>query len=77
MTNMHYCRFQNTHNDLLDCLDVLNDEEELSEDEYRACRRMLTKMVDFLYIHGIIDGDYEELTENLDEYMATIPSEGM
>lgn len=45
MANMHYCRFQNTHNDLLDCLDALNDEE--------------------------------ELTENLDEYMSTIPSEGM
>ena len=77
MANMHYCRFQNTESDLLECLDALNDEEELSEDEYRACRRMLTKVVEFLFDHEIADGECEKMMENLDEYLSTIPSEGM
>lgn len=77
MANMHYCRFQNTHNDLLECLEALNDEEELSEDEYRACRRMLTKVVEFLFDHEIVDGEYEKMMVNLDEYLSTIPSEGI
>lgn len=35
MSNMSYCRFQNTLSDLLDCLDHIIDDE-LSEDEERA-----------------------------------------
>lgn len=34
MSNMSYCRFQNTYNDLQDCLDNINNDN-LSESEKR------------------------------------------
>jgi hypothetical protein len=33
MANMSYCRFQNTANDLHDCVDALLEEEQLSDDD--------------------------------------------
>ncbi len=41
MSNMSYCRFQNTANDLSDCLDHFD--EDLSDDEERA-REWLIEM---------------------------------
>lgn len=45
MSNMHYCRFQNTLADLRDCYDALNENNEiyegLSEEETRAAKRLL------------------------------------
>lgn len=35
MSNMSYCRFENTYRDLEDCLDALIDGKELSESEQR------------------------------------------
>ena len=46
MANMSYCRFENTANDLADCLDVIREAEEngepldLSESEERAKKRL-------------------------------------
>ena len=36
--NMSYCRFQNTSNDLSDCINAIEEEEikDLSQDEYDA-----------------------------------------
>ncbi len=39
MSNMSYCRFQNTLNDLWDCKDHLD--EDLSDDEERARKRLI------------------------------------
>ncbi len=39
MGNMSYCRFQNTLEDLRDCYD--NMDEEVSEEEGKARRRMI------------------------------------
>jgi len=39
MSNMSYCRFQNTLNDLRDCQEHLDDE--LSEDEQEAKEKLL------------------------------------
>lgn len=33
MINMSYCRFENTYNSLLECIDHLSDKEEMSEQE--------------------------------------------
>lgn len=43
MSNMSYCRFQNTESDLRDCLAALNDEEYfyLSDDERKAADRII------------------------------------
>lgn len=36
MSNMSYCRFENTLGDLQDCYDALREGAELSEEEERA-----------------------------------------
>lgn len=41
MSNMSYCRFQNTVGDLQDCADALFDEKTISEDESRAKDRLI------------------------------------
>lgn len=40
MSNMSYCRFQNTANDLADCMENLG--EELSKEEDKARRKIVT-----------------------------------
>lgn len=40
MSNMSYCRFQNTLSDLIDCEENLDDMD-LSEDEERARKRLI------------------------------------
>ena len=43
MSNMSYCRFQNTADDLRECYDWLteNDPSKLSEDERKAFKRLV------------------------------------
>ena len=41
MANMSYCRFQNTCQDLTDCLGALRDGDHLSDDEFRAYKRLV------------------------------------
>lgn len=45
MSNMSYCRFQNTQPDLLDCVEVLEDINfdlsELSAEEARAAKALI------------------------------------
>ena len=45
MSNMSYCRFQNTLNDLMDCYDnwdsELDDDRSLSNEEVQARKRLL------------------------------------
>ena len=40
MSNMSYCRFQNTLQDLLDCYDHMSDQD-LSEHERKARKQLL------------------------------------
>ena len=46
MSNMSYCRFQNTLQDLRDCYE--NIEEEVSQDEHQARLKMLSLCFDIL-----------------------------
>ena len=58
MSNMSYCRFRNTEQDLQDCYDAVSDlmndgdqRKELclySRDEYRALQRMVEIARDFI-----------------------------
>jgi len=43
MSNMAYCRFQNTKDDLRECYDWLaeNDPRELAEEEQKAFKRLV------------------------------------
>ncbi|MCX4371581.1 MAG: hypothetical protein OSJ58_07065 [Dysosmobacter sp.] len=55
MANMSYCRFQNTRNDMEDCLDALREEKPLSRDEANAGRRMFDDILSYCQDNGIID----------------------
>lgn len=59
MSNMRYCMFQNTLNDLYDCLDHLDnlggDLSGISEEEAKAARKL---------IYIVYDGYYDIATED-------------
>lgn len=55
MSNMSYCRFQNTRKDLDDCIDAIQNGEELSYDEARAGKWMFDDFLDLCRHLGFID----------------------
>lgn len=61
MSNMSYCRFQNTASDLKDCLEHLC--EDLGLDEAKARVRLMKLCEDILNSYGIEDAeaDLEQL----------------
>ena len=54
---------------------MLEDREELSEREHRMCHHMISSFTNFLVENGIIEDD-GELEERIQDFMATIPSDG-
>ena len=58
MANMSYCRFENTLNDLYDCIDNIEQEAENERDE-----RKRKDMIYFLFENIDL---FEELKEKLD-----------
>lgn len=75
MSNMSYCRFRNTSNDMDDCLESLRFEETLSSEEKHACKRMFTEFLVFCYDEGIIEEDIDDVLERLEEYLEGIEEE--
>lgn len=59
MSNMGYCRFQNTLGDLRDCYNHIEDVEDLSEEEAKA-RKRIVKLCLTIADESI---DYEGLDE--------------
>lgn len=51
MSNMGYCRFENTLGDLQDCYDNM-DEKERNESEDKARKRMIALCVDIALDYG-------------------------
>lgn len=60
MSNMSYCRFQNTLHDLRDCGEHLSDK--LGEDEARARKQLILVCVDILEELKLLDGALEEVS---------------
>jgi hypothetical protein len=61
MANMSYCRFENTYNELIDCMENLNKAAENERDErYRI--RLIELMIDI-----VNSGDAEEALEVEDD----------
>jgi len=58
MANMSYCRFENTFNDLIDCIDNIEQEAENERDE--------RKRKDMIYLLFENIDLFEELKEKLD-----------
>lgn len=57
MANMSYCRFRNTLEDLRECYDNM-DENDLSEDEQEARKRLIKLCASIVNNYGDIE-DYE------------------
>lgn len=59
MANMSYCRFENTYQDLVDCVnaleDIAYDGESISEREWRYAKRMRDLCEQFLETFDEID----------------------
>ena len=71
MANMSYCRFHNTNLDLVDCLEALEENRELSKEEYKYCKRLFINFIEFCVNENIIEED-EELEDRLEEFFETI-----
>jgi hypothetical protein len=71
MSNMSYCRFQNTLGDLRDCLEALNNRNISSDEEKQSANILLKVMADFLVDESIIDEDgnvdYDRIEEIINE----------
>lgn len=72
MTNMSYCRFENTNRDLDDCLEALNSEEPLSKRERNHAKSMLKKMAEFFEDMDLLPDEDAEAEEKIDEYIESI-----
>lgn len=72
MINMNYCRFNNTELALDECLDTIKSGKELSEEEMNSCRKLFGQFIDFCYDSGILEDDYDETNERLEEFFGTI-----
>ena len=66
MSNMSYCRFQNTLGDLNDCVESLQNEDVLSAEEAEAARDMASACEEFLVAFKDI-GINEEQDDDDDE----------
>lgn len=69
MSNMSYCRFQNTSDDLAECLDALEQQKHLSGEEYYAAVGMFKSFLEFCQDEGIIE-DFD--TDRLKEYLGEL-----
>ena len=66
MANMSYCRFRNTNLDMMDCIYALHDGEELSDDEFKACKSMFENVLEFLEDNNICEVYWNEFNNWLD-----------
>jgi len=58
MSNMSYCRFANTKDDLKDCIKALEQRNIESDDEKRAARVMIEDLLQWCIDENIIE-DYD------------------
>ena len=55
MANMSYCRFHNTRRDLEDCLEAIEDGDEISTEEAHDGRLMFLRFLEFCVDYEIIE----------------------
>ena len=58
MSNMSYCRFENTLNDLRDCMDNMDSTSDLSEREASARERLIKLCEEIAVDYG--ECEYED-----------------
>jgi len=62
---MSYCRFENTSTDLSDCLEALDNGEEISEREKEIGIQMFMDFLNFCEDNNIIEGVDVDAVESL------------
>ena len=67
--NMSYCRFENTYNDVKDCMCAIDDGGGLSEREARYAKRLFKEVLSFLYDNGFIEEYTRENADDIDEWI--------
>lgn len=73
MSNMSYCRFQNTYEDVAECLDALEGQKPLSSEEYYAALDLFKTVLQFCTEEGFIE-DYD--LGRIREYLEKLRTEG-
>ena len=68
MSNMSYCRFENTAGDVDDCIEALQEGESLSESELAAAKEMFTSIVDYMVDEVGIDVNLGLVLTHLDQF---------
>lgn len=71
MPNMSYCRFRNTKKDLEECIDALNNNENLSESEAGAAISMLIDITNFLNDNYLIDRTNNDYKKEIRHYISS------
>ena len=64
MSNMSYCKFRNTYNDLSDCAERWDEipDKEMDEDELKARKQLINACCDIALDFGYeIDREFEEI----------------
>jgi len=68
MSNMSYCKFENTRSDLKDCIHTLENRNISSERERRHVIGMLKEILDFCINESIIENfDFDKINEVVTE----------
>lgn len=77
MSNMSYCRFENTLSDLYECLEILRNPHiaGLSKEEAQAAKNMLSAMVGFVVDENLLDEDASDPMERIEEVVARAQEE--
>lgn len=75
MVNMSYCRFNNTKLALDECLEAIQNCEELSEFEMDACKKMFRRFIKFCCDNEIVEDEDNELNNKLEDFFDTIGDE--
>ena len=73
MSNMSYCRFQNTNDDLAECLDALDAQKPSSGEEYYAALDLFKTVLQFCTEEGFIE-DYD--LDRIREYLEKLRAKG-
>jgi hypothetical protein len=74
MSNMSYCRFENTNSDVEDCFDAINNGVISSKSERKFAKEILRNMVAFLEENDIVDS-HENTLLRINEIIDEIPND--
>jgi len=68
MANMSYCRFENTNQDIKDCINALEERNISSQSEKRAAMKMLQNVLNYCQEENIINHyNFDKLKEVISE----------